>query len=93
MSFTLQEQNFVSDMMTTSADALALLDRINSLSARYYNNLFGSSLSDADLATLGSTSHLTLEKIGNALTAMTAIKTALGDTTTGQQVNLILMKG
>lgn len=91
--FTDQEQNFVTDTMNLSQIILNDRTALENLIARYNNNQFGSSLSDAKLAGLTSTAHLTLAKIQNAVTAFNALLTALGDDVSGEATNLIKMKG
>lgn len=93
MALTAQQQNFLSDLTTLSADTIELLHRISELKARYFLNGMNTSLQDADLLALPTFAHLTAAKVTNAITAITTVETALGDTVSGQQINLIKMEG
>lgn len=91
INMTPQEQNFVSELMSLSESLLEKLHEINLLTARWNQNGFATEITDGDLGGVSTFQHLTAAKLGNALTAMGTIVTALGTVSDGQQVNLIKM--
>lgn len=92
MALTNQEQNFVNEIIAVSRDMLSYQKQIQQLIAKWNQNSF-SNIDDADLQENSSLAHLDIQKVTDALTALTAIDTALGNYSSGQAVNLIKIIG
>jgi len=92
MALTTQQQNFCIDLMNYGAQLLAEIQQGESLKARWFNNTF-SGIADGDLAAFPATAHLTQAKLAGAITAIQALLTAFGDDVSGQQINIIKLKG
>lgn len=90
MTFTTQQQNFVTELQQAAHEQLALRDWLENLSARWTQNDFFNEMDEAEVA--AGTNGVTKGEIIEAINAINAVLTALGDNTTGQAVNLIKLK-
>lgn len=90
-----QLQNIISDLITQSAAEIATRSARDLLIARWNNNDAYNRLGLPGVAALITVlfPHLDQSKIGNSVTALTAIQLALGNDSSGQAANLINMKG
>lgn len=93
MSLTLQQKAFCNDMMLAAKEMRELTETLEDLRARWDLNSFFTSIQNADLAADVNLAHLTNSNLGNAITALDAVRTALGDKSSGQIVNLIKLQG
>ena len=93
MALTVQNSNFISELTTKSEMILDLQREIDVLVARWNQNDMFNALTDVDIQAVAAFAHLTKSEVSNAVNAVTAVSTALGDLTTGQAVNLLKMKG
>jgi hypothetical protein len=103
MALTTQQQNFISDLITLAGQITGLPSRpgvpaqlgiepnIDLLVAQWNLNSMSGSMSDGDIQAVFP--QLSATKVSNAVTAIEAVQTALGDKSSGQQVNLIKMQG
>jgi plasmid maintenance system antidote protein VapI len=93
MALSAQNSNFISELTTKSEMILDLQREIDVLVARWNQNDMFNALTDVDIQAVAAFAHLTKSEVSNAVNAVTAVSTALGDLTTGQAVNLLKMKG
>lgn len=91
MALSAQNSNLISEMMNWAEVELAQLDKAHNLLARWNQNDVFNILTDPDVEAVFP--HLTKSEIVEAINAITAVSTALGDFTSGQAVNLIKLKG
>lgn len=90
MAFTTQQANFVYELQQAAAAQLSLRDTLENLSARWVQNDFFNEMDEAEVA--AGTNGVTKGEIIEAINAINAVLTALGDNQTGQAVNLIKLK-
>lgn len=91
MALTDQQQNLVSDMMIWAEIETAQLDKAHNIVARWNLNDVFNQIDDAEVAERFP--HLDKGKITEAINAIQAVRTALGDNVSGQVTNLIKLKG
>jgi hypothetical protein len=91
MALTGQEGNYVARVVGISQQLVELCDQAANLQAEWFANNFNSTLPAADY---GDTAfpHLNGAKVTAAITALQAFTTALGDKSSGHQINLIKMR-
>lgn len=87
-----QQENFVVRLINNSQKMLDLRDEMQRDIALYNGLDFGSVLTDGALAAVERLAYLQQSDIWNAITAQSAVLTALGDDVSGQAVNLIKMQ-
>jgi hypothetical protein len=90
MTFTTQQANFVAELQTYASAQLALRDIAENLSARWVQNDFFNEMDEVEVA--AGTNGVSKGEIIEAINAINAVLTALGDNSTGQAVNLIKLK-
>ena len=93
MALSVQNQNFIAEIMQEAESLLSTKSSLERFIARWNLNDMFNTLSDADIAEVGAFSHLTKSEVSNCISAFEAILTALGDNVTGQSTNLVKMKG
>lgn len=93
MALTQQEQNFVSRVQQIADTLLEAQHEVQRLIAEWNQNDFFNQITDEDLGEIASFTHLTASELSNAVTAISAFNTALGDYSSGQAVNLIKLRG
>lgn len=91
MALTAQDSNLISEMMNWAETELAQLDKARNILARWNQNGVFDRLTDNDVT--GTFPHLVKGEVVEAINAITAVSTALGDFSSGQAVNLIKLKG
>lgn len=92
MALTLQEKNFAFRARQLAETAINLREDIIRSRAEWDQNDFFNQITDADLLEEPSLSHLTASELSNAVGALDAIVTALGDYATGQSTHLIKLR-
>lgn len=90
MVFTTQQANFIAELQVAAAETLTLRDKLENLAARWTQNDFFNEMDEAEVA--AGTNGLTKGEIIEAINAINAVLTALGDNASGQAVNLIKLK-
>jgi hypothetical protein len=90
MTFTTQQANFTAELQQVAAETLILRDKLENLSARWVQNDFFNEMDEVEVA--AGVPGITKGEIIEAINAINAVLTALGDNSTGQAVNLIKMK-
>jgi len=93
MAMTDQQQNFISEVMTTADEIIKMNNKLDQLIARWNLNDSTTNINNADFNAIAALAHLNKTKFSAAITAFQAIQTALGDKVTGQITNLIKLKG
>jgi hypothetical protein len=91
MALSTQNRNLIVDMMNWAEAQIALRDTGALIVARWNQNDVLNALTDEDIAEIFP--HLTKDEVANAINAINAVLTALGDNSSGQSVNLIKLKG
>lgn len=84
-----QKANFVREIINVSRDLLSQQKYIQQLVSRWNLNGFSGGISESDLGEMSEFAHLTPAELAGAITAITAIDTALGDYVSGQATNLL----
>lgn len=91
MALTAQQQNLISEIQAWADTELAQLDKAQQIVARWNLNDTFNQIDDAEVTEIFA--HLDKGKVTEAINAIGAVITALGDYVSGQAVNLIKMKG
>lgn len=89
MALTTQERRFTEKVLAYANTLTDIYNDLAILRARWDQNDLANAITDADLLEQPELSHLTAAKLVDAITALDAVRTALGDTTSGHIVNLI----
>ncbi len=86
MALNSQQNNFIQNLIYLSTQLLADEQKIDLMVAEWNLNSYGS-MTNGDIQV--NYPSLTISLITNAITAIEAIQSALGDKSSGQQTNLI----
>lgn len=93
MALTTQNSNFISELMQMGAALLDQQREIDLMIARWNQNDMFNTLTDQDIQAVSTFAHLSKSEVSNAINAITAVTTALGNLSDGQAVNLLKLKG
>jgi hypothetical protein len=93
ITLTDQQLNFVSELMQIAEQAVALRARMQALKARYDLNQFGATIGTERFAATPAVSHLDLNKVLLAMTAVNVLLDAFGTDSAGHVAAFHLMKG
>jgi hypothetical protein len=93
MALTDQNSNFISNLTSLGEQLLAQQRTIDLMIAQWAQNGMFEALTDEDIQAIPAFAHLSKSEVANAINAITAVTTALGDLSTGQAVNLLKLKG
>jgi hypothetical protein len=86
MALTIQDSNFLSEMIQLANDQLEIQNREQDIVARWNNNDLFNTLVSADIE--AAYPGITKDEVVAGITAFNAVLTALGDDTSGQASNL-----
>lgn len=89
---TPQEQNFVTRLMQIAEELIDIQVSIQQHAAQWFAGL-NSSITNGELSAIPSFEHISDTELGNAITAILAVDTALGNYSSGQVGNLLALRG
>lgn len=93
MALSAQNSNFISELQQKAETILTLQRDIDLMIARWNQNDMFNILTDQDIQAVPAFAHLTKSEVSNAVNAITAVTTALGDLDDGEAVDLLKLKG